>query len=426
MNEHLLQYLWNHKIFTNTDFKDSEGNAVEIIDFGQWNHDAGPDFLNAKIRTRDLVFAGNIEIHIRSSDWILHGHSEDPAYRNVILHAVYEHNTDEFLSEQNIPTLELKHYIHPETVQKFSAILEQHSFVPCEKLFTKDAVSLHFSEENILKKLDEKSSLLEYQLRKYRNDYEAVLFHQIAYAFGLKVNAEIFRSIAESTDFRILRKISSNRQQLEAFFFGKAGWLDSPCDKTTTAWKREFDFITHKFQLNPVVFPPKFLRLRPPNFPTLRLSQLAHLYSREKMLFSKIIQAKNNAELKSLFQDISASEYWDNHYTFGKKTAKTSVKKLSAHFINLILLNAVLPVKYAYHRFTDEDTASQMLDIYTEIPAEDNHIIRQWKNLGAEIENALQSQSFIYHYSHSCFTKKCLNCSIGFQLLKHHDRTDIY
>ncbi|PKF72380.1 DUF2851 family protein [Chryseobacterium sp. PMSZPI] len=418
MTEKLLQYLWNYKVFKHFDFKDIEGNSVEIIHFGKWNKDAGPDFLDAQIKTNGLILAGNIELHVRSSDWIFHNHSQDPNYQNIILHVIFQHDLEiDEHTDKKVPTIELKDYINENTLWKYERLIEGNQFIPCEKIFNKEKIPVNFHEENVLKKLEEKAIELEQHLIQHKNNFEAVLFHSLAYSFGLKVNAPIFRQIAESVDYSIINKIRQNPLQLEALFFGLSGWLNVPEDGQMKLWKREFEFIKVKFNIPDLQFHPKFLRLRPPNFPTIRLSQLADLYYQYQGLFSKIMSAKNTDELCEIFQPIKASEYWDFHFNFGT-ISRVHPKILSKDFIDLVILNTILPLKYAYHRYHHEEIAEEILEFYRNIPAEKNSIITSWKNLGIKITNALESQSLIYHYKNSCDEKNCLSCSIGFKLLK--------
>ncbi|SDQ31465.1 Protein of unknown function [Chryseobacterium soldanellicola] len=419
MTEKLLQYLWNYKVFKHFDFKDIEGNSVEIIDFGKWNTDSGPDFLLAKIKINKVIFAGNIELHVKSSDWIFHNHSQDPNYQNIILHVVFQNDTDiEELSKKNIPTLELKDYIDPDIFHRYEKLSEENQFIPCEKIVSQNKIPVNFHKENILKKLEAKSKEIEKSLEQYKNNFEAVLFHHLAYSFGLKVNAFIFKQIAENVDFTIINKIRQNETQLEALFFGISGWLENPVDDQMKIWKREFDFITAKFTISDVKIHPKFLRLRPPNFPTLRLSQLANLYYQHQNLFSKLINSKNSDDLFEIIKNVKASEYWDNHFNFGKISTVDQPKFLSKDFMELIILNAILPVKYTYHKFHREEISTEILDFYKKISSEKNSIIDSWKNLGIQCKTALESQSLIYHHKNYCETKNCLNCGIGFKLLK--------
>ena len=420
MTEKLLQYLWNYKIFKSFDFKDTKNQDLEVLDFGKWNtSNAGPDFLMAIIKLQNITLAGNIELHLRTSDWAFHRHSEDKAYENIILHVVFQHDVElAFFEERNIPTLELKNYLDKEILEKYESLSEINSFIPCEKIFHVSKVPFQFCEENILQKLQEKSIEIEKQLSACKNNYEAVLFHRLAYAFGLKINAEIFQQLAETIDFSVVQKIRQNQEQLEALLFGKAGWLNAPQDNQMKRWKQEYDFLLSKFQLQNIEISPKFLRLRPPNFPTLRLSQLANLYHKEQHLFSRILEAKNLQEIYRIFQGVKASDYWDNRYNFGKISEVKTEKILTKEFVNLVLINAILPLRYTYHKNFKEEITDEVLDFYAEIPTENNHIIRLWKDLGVKISNALESQAFLYQYKNACLQKKCLSCNIGFQLLK--------
>lgn len=419
MNEKLLQYLWNFKIFTNTDFRDTDGKQIEVLDFGTWNHNSGADFLYGKIKHHGLVLAGNIELHVKSSDWIFHRHSDNPDFENIILHAVYEHDLDiAAFAEKNIPTIELKNYISDETLLKYGLLLNEVSFIPCEEIFSPDKIPFYFNEQTLLSRLYEKSILIEKELKKYKNDFEAVLFHQIAYAFGLKVNAEIFKQLAESVDFSTIRKISRNQDQLEALFFGLANWLNKPQDSQMKKWKTEFDYLKKKHQIQNEGVRPKYLRLRPPNFPTIRLSQLAHLYHVRQNLFSQVLMAKTAAELFNIFEHISASAYWNNRFNFGKVSTIENEKILSQNFIEVIILNAILPMKYTCHKHFNENIPEEITNIYRSIKAEENSIVNNWKRLGCEVDSALESQALIHHYHHFCEVKNCLNCSIGLQLLK--------
>lgn len=421
MNENLLQYLWNYKLFTSLNFHDRSGEALEILDFGKWNRDAGPDFLMAKIRWKGMTFVGPIELHIKASDWILHGHDEDLNYQHIILHAVYFDDAEiPSLENRGIPTLVLAPYIDLTKLHKFEQLAAEETFIPCEKIFTPAAIPFGFSEETLLQKLAAKATAMEASLNQNKNNWEALLFQQLAYAFGLKVNAETFLSLAESLDFSVVQKIRQNLVQMEALLLGRAGWLGEPRDEMMALWQREFQFLKNKFQLDDRTFPPKFLRLRPPGFPTLRLSQLASLYHRHQGLFATMIAAESLAELSQPFASVCASEYWNTHYNFGKTTKESHPKKLSEEFIRLLLINAVLPVKYAYHRNLAEDAADRVLALYEEMPPEENSLLKKWRKVGAPILSALDSQAFLHHHRTHCSVKKCLHCGIGLKILKAH------
>ena len=418
MNENLLQYLWKYKIFSKLDFKDTDGNPIEILDFGTLNTNSGPDFSLAKIKTKNIVLAGNIEIHVKSSDWYFHNHDLQKDYQSVILHVVYFNDTDvSELKEAGIPTLELKDYINEKILAKYQTLENQYHFIPCESIFDASKVPFLFSEETLLKKLDEKSIEIEQLLAQSKNNYEAVLFQKLAYSFGLKVNAEIYQNIAENIDFKIIQKISQNQFQLESLLFGKGNLLEKETE-TNQKWKREFEFLKIKFKISEQTFPVKFLRLMPPSFPTIRFSQLAMLYHLQPNLFSKILKAKNIQELKSLFEKVKTSEFWENHYTFEKTSEEKIEKKLSDDFIEILLINAVLPIIYTYFKNINPEKTDQVLDFYKNLSPEKNSIISSWKKLNVKFSSALETQAFLYHHKHLCSYKNCLNCNIGLKILK--------
>lgn len=425
MTEKELQYLWNNQIFKSVNFKDTEGNPIEILDFGKWNHNSGADFLEAKIKYKNLIFAGNIELHLKSSDWVAHHHSNDKAYDNVILHAVYQHDKNiETLQQRSVPTLELKPYIDE---KYFSNKILNTDFPikTCNKTFKSTPIPRSFLEKLLIEKLNKKSETIELQLIQYKNDYEAVLFHTLAYSFGLKINAEIFQNIAQSVPFSVIRKIQQNPLQLEALFFGKSGWLDTPQDQETQIWQKEFRFIQSKFGIDNFTFSPKFLRLRPPNFPTIRLSQLANLIHIFPSLFSKIIEAKDANDIQNLFTSVRASKYWEEHFTFGKKSAKIQPKPLSKDFINLLIINTIFPIKYTYLKNKQKNAIEEIIQDFSQIPPENNAIIKELSHFHIQFSSALDTQAFIHFYHHYHNPKKCLHCDIVHQI-SNHERTDIH
>ena len=422
MNEKLLQYLWNFKIFNNFDFSDVDGNKIEIIDFGTWNFNSGPDFLYGKIKSKGLVLAGHIELHVNASDWIFHRHSANPEFENLILHVVFQNDVEiEEFQLKNIPTLELNKYIDRSLLWKYESLLHENQFIPCANLFDVEKIPLQFWEESLLKKLDEKSIDIEESLHQNQNNYEAVLFQNLAYAFGLKVNADLFKQLAESLDFKIINKIRQNQTQLESLFFGTSNWLENPKDEQMKIWKREFQFLQVKFSLSPHRTIPKFSRLRPPNFPTLRLSQLASLYHLHQNLFSKLMGAKNVNALYQIFIKVKASAYWDNHFNFGNVSSVEGDKFLTIQFIDLVLINAVLPLKYTFLKNSNENAVEEILNFYRQILPEKNTIIEGWKSLGAVAENSAESQAMLYHYKNYCLQKNCLNCGIGYKILRNEN-----
>lgn len=403
MKEKFLHKIWENKAFQIIHFRDVEGNELEILDFGKPNNDAGPDFHSAKIKTQGLTFFGNIEIHQKSSDWYLHQHQNQKEYQSIILHIVYEHDREiPELKVKNIPTLELKNYISVVDFGQFSG-----QFIPCENIFEVKKLPQDFAKTMIFQKLEEKHLEIKLFLEKTKNDYEAVLFKKIAYAFGLKVNAEIFLNIAQNIDFQLIKKLFHKPFQLESLLLGKADLLKEN-QKDSENYRKEYAFLKAKFGIDDIHFPAKLLRMRPQNFPTIRISQLVQLYYQHQNLFSKIINAKNIKEIKALFKGIKTSDYWENHFTFDKENSSQE-KFLSADFMDIIIINAIIPIIYSYHR-NQPEILEKIMAFYQGIKPEKNSIIEQWKNLGAEVHSALDTQAFLYYYKNYCSQKKCLTC----------------
>ncbi len=418
MNENFLHYVWKYKLFSVNELFTTDGKAVEIISSGKYNTDEGADFLNAQLKIDNIIWNGSVEIHIKSSDWNLHKHTENQHYNNTILHIVYENDKEiEHLKSKNIPTIELKNYLSEKTISKYKHLQYQnYNFIPCEQLSILDSYDFSiFSEQLYIEKLERNISQLTSQLSLSHNDWEAVLFYRLAYTFGLKVNAEIFMQIAKNIGFFTIKKAAQNELQLEAMLFAKANLLHTN-DDYSTQLKTEYQFVAQKFKLDNAQFPVKFLRLRPPNFPTIRLSQLANLYHKNHALFSKVIQAKKLNDLQQIVNDVQASSYWNNHYNFGKESTENYQKKLSISQQMLIIINAFLPIKYLYQKSLEE-FSEEIFDILQEIKPEINTITKQFSNLKFEPKNALESQAQVELYTNYCSKKRCLQCKIGYEVL---------
>jgi len=421
MQEDFLHYLWLHKKLDVLHLKTTQHERLDIVNVGQHNHNSGPDFFNGQIRIEDQLWAGNIEIHIKSSDWFVHGHEQDAAYDNVILHVVYEHDTDIFRSDNStIPTLELKSFISSEILKNYQKLFSsKQKWINCEQDFPDvDGFMLkNWQERLYFERLERKSKAIEDVLKSSKNDWEAVLFKLLSKNFGLKVNGLAFESVANSLEFSIVRKTSSKLEQLEALLFGQAGLLEKKGSSSYyETFQKEYKFLKQKFQLdNQGVINLQFFRLRPPNFPTIRLSQLANLYHKEQQLFSKIISAENLKEIYSLFE-VSTSSFWNTHYTFHKES-KQSTKKVTKAFVDLLLINTILPIKFCYAKQNGEANEHKLLEIINEIAAEKNSIVDGFSQMKHKPKSALESQAFIQLKTEYCDKNKCLQCAIGNSLL---------
>lgn len=421
MQEDFLHHIWKFKKFQIQNLKTETNETISINSVGQHNFNSGPDFFNAKLKINDQLWAGNVEIHIKSSDWYLHNHEQDPAYDSVILHVVWEHDTEIFRKDNTpIPTLVLRDYIDFTLLNNYKKLFaKQNSWINCENDFasTDSFVFNNWLERLYFERLERKADTIELLLEESKNNWEAVLFKMLAKNFGLKVNGEAFFSLAQSVDFSVVRKTQSNLQSLEALLFGQANLLsDSVEDAYFIALSKEYEFLKQKFQLKEnQVLPLQFFRLRPPNFPTIRLSQLANLYHEHQNLFSKIIEFDKLEDFYTLF-NVSTSAYWETHFTF-KKESKKSTKAITKAFTDLLLINTILPLKFCYAKQKGQDIDTSIVEIASKINSEKNSVIDAFNKLKKVSKSAFQSQSLLQLKNEYCVKNKCLQCAIGNSLL---------
>jgi len=421
MQEDFLHYVWQHKKIDVLNLKTTQQQPIGIVAVGHHNPNSGPDFFNSQLLIDEQLWAGNVEIHIKSSDWYAHHHEQDGAYDNVILHVVYDHDSEIFRKDNTkIPTLELKGCIQKGVFENYQRLFSNtHKWINCEANFMEvdPFVRFNWLQRLFFERLEEKSNRMEALLLDSKNDWEAVLFKLLAKNFGLKVNGDAFFSMANSIDFSILRKTRNKQLHLEALFFGQAGLLEQASE---TAYQDElqktYQFLKKKFQLeNSHVMPLQFFRLRPPNFPTLRLSQLANLYHSEQHVLSKIITAKSLEDFYELF-DVSTSTFWKTHYTFSKSSTE-SAKKLTKAFIDLLVINTILPIKFCYAKHKGITAVAEVIEIISAIDAEANSITKGFRHLNYKPTSALESQALIQLKTHYCDKHQCLQCAIGNSLL---------
>jgi hypothetical protein len=419
IKEEFLHYIWQQKLFPAKAMKTTCGEIVEIIDVGKRNTNEGPDFFNAKIKIGDKLWAGNVEIHLKSSDWRHHRHSENPVYDSVILHVVKQADTKiKRNSGENIPQLELE--CPQNMIDNYSNLLNKNSSIRCED-FIKDIPGIFISSwlnallsERLLRKTEQISALLE----QNRNNWEEAFYVVLSRSFGFGINNEPFERLAKSLPLVYLQKHKNNLVQLEALFFGQAGLL--PEEKTDTyveTLKREYDFLKSKFKLTTMEDPGwKMLRLRPGNFPQVRIAQFASLIYASSKMFSKIIAKPEYDYIHSLFS-IQLSEYWDTHYTFNKTSPKRT-KHLGKKAIDILLINTIVPFLFYYgQRMENEDLQESALKILEQISPEKNNITEEWTRIGIKLINAFDTQAVIQLKNNYCDNKDCLRCRIGHKVL---------
>lgn len=420
MHEEFLHYLWKHRRYRSLGLKITEGSVLRVLKVGEHNNNAGPDFLNSRIIIDDQEWVGNVELHIKSSDWYVHGHEVDEAYDNVILHVVWVDDMTVFDANHNkIATLELKNYVDEEFLNSYRSLRKLKKWINCEHRIKEvdDFTWMYWKEQLLIRRLYRKTEDFIGLFKKLDKNWEELLFLLLAKNFGLKINAETFFSIAKSISFSVFKKERFNILSLEALLFGQGNLLYNltGSDEYMKALKKEYDYLKHKHQLSDNLLSLNFFRLRPSNFPTIRLSQFASLYNVNSHLFSKIIEAKRKEELYEIFE-IVASEYWDRHYVFNKVSVKR-VKKLSKSFIDLLIVNTVIPLKYMYAKSLGKEIFEDLLELYYSIKPEKNMVIDKFEAVKIKVSSAADSQSLIELYTNYCRSYKCLQCEIGNKLL---------
>ena len=422
IKEALIHYVWKTRQFDHNDLTLTDGRKLSIHDYGSQNSDAGPDFSNGKISIENIQWAGNIEMHSASSMWIKHGHGDDPAYNNVVLHVVYEDDLPVKRKEgSRIPTLELKGRINHKIKENYARLISGSTWIPCEKLIHQvDAFKVKLWIEKVaIERLERKTSHIYQLLEQCNDDWEQACFVLLSRYLGSRVNVLPMELMSKQCDVKILYKNSDNLNTIEAILFGISGLLNSPYkDEYPNTLKNEFEFYRRKYLLkniNPVSW--KFARMRPFNFPTLRIAQLSSLLHNKRFLFRSFVEAEDTAAIKPLLQ-AKASEYWDTHYRFDEES-KMQEKRLGNTMIDLIIINVIAPLIFVYGQYlSDEKLKEKALNFLEQVPAESNNITRKWVKLGLQNENALSSQSLIQLKQEYCDLKRCLECSIGNELIR--------
>ncbi|TDE54293.1 DUF2851 family protein [Flavobacterium sp. GT3P67] len=421
MKEDFLHYLWKFKKFDTLNLKIFNNEEITIVNAGQYLGLAGPDFFNGQIVIGTQKWAGNVEIHLKSSDWYVHHHEKDKGYENVILHVVWEHDMAVFRSDNSeVPVLELKKYVEKATFENYRSLMAPKSWIFCEKQLKEVDVFIlrNWQERLFFERLERKSQSIFDLLEQSNQDWEGVLFCLLAKNFGLNTNGEIFYKIAQSIPFSIIRKESFEVENLEALIFGAAGLLDSEKeDNYFKDLKFRYFYLLHKYQIEKICIEPvQFFKHRPDNFPTIRLSQLANLYHSQQNLFSKISSLNSLKSTYELFQ-ITASEYWQNHYQFDKESPKKN-KTLSKSFIDLIVVNTIIPIQFAFAKSQGKEISEDLICLLNEVAAEKNAIVEKFTSFGIQSKNAFETQSLLQLKNEYCNKSKCLECAIGTELMK--------
>ena len=422
MTEDFLQYIWQHRLYLPEGNVTAEGDPVEALNAGQPNPHAGPDFTDVRVRIGDTLWAGCVEVHLRSSDWERHGHHADPAYNNVVLHAVYQHDADTYNARwQKIPVMEL--HFDARYFESYNRLTGNRTRIAChDELRKSDDFSFaSWIERLAIERLEQKHELVMQTFAATGNHWEETLYRQLARNFGFSLNALPFESLAKSLPLNILLKHRDHLQQIEALLFGQAGMLadENIADSYYAELRKEYLYLQKKYRLTSIDnFLWKFLRLRPVNFPTLRIAQFASLIHRNEHLFSQIMEAKSVDVYDKLF-DLKASAYWDTHYTFGKESPKR-VKTFGKSSIRAVLINTVVPFLFAYGKARGKDDyCTRAVGLLEGLPPEKNTVLASWEVLGVRNPNAFASQALLQLNNEYCLPRRCLSCAIGNRIIRN-------
>ena len=417
MTERLLHFIWQFQYFNRNELATTAGEPVQILSPGLYNTNQGPDFSAARIRIGTTTWAGTAELHVRSSDWIKHRHQEDQNYDNVILHVVWE---DDGL-ENNIPVLELQERVPKILLERYRELMDASSFIPCEKMIhTVNALSWKSWKERLMaERLLRKAGIVEQLLKENYCHWEETTWWLLARNFGVRVNGAAFEEMARSLPVNLLSRHRSQIHQLEALLLGQSGLLnDRITDDYYNLLQREYVFLKQKYKLRPIHLPVHFLRMRPGNFPTVRLAQLAAVIQKTGQLFSDIKDANSLKDVKAIF-DVAANDYWHYHYRFGE-TSAFKKKNLGDSMTDNIIINTVCPVLFAYGNYhREQGYKDKALNWLGNTPAESNTLIKGFMQLGTEVKNAFDSQALIELKNDYCNNKKCLECGVGNAVLKN-------
>ncbi|MFV0554099.1 MAG: DUF2851 family protein [Mangrovibacterium sp.] len=417
MKEEFLHFLWKHKLYDQQAMCTQSGKTLQVISPGFQNNDAGPDFTNARIIIDETVWVGNVEIHLKASDWKRHRHHEDKAYDSVILHVVAEDDLAVQSTEgEAIETFCMSY--SPILANNYRSLLQNDQSIRCErKIKLLPSINIQFwLNRLIVERLEQKTELIKTDLERSTNNWNEVFYWFLAKSFGFKVNALPFELLAKALPLKILAKHQENIFQLEALLFGTAGLLHHPkvaSDDYLEKLRKEYAFLQQKYQLKPLqAHLWKFARMRPLSFPTVRLAQFAKLIHQSYALFSKVIEIDDLIILRKLLA-VQTSDYWETHFQFGNASAR-HIKNLGVNSINGLLINTIVPFLFVYGMAQDDDKLKERaMRFLEELPAEQNSIISDWSLAGIAPSSALQSQALLQLHKVYCLPKRCLQCAIG-------------
>ncbi|HBI81635.1 MAG TPA: DUF2851 domain-containing protein [Bacteroidales bacterium] len=420
MDESLLHFMWRYQSFTFNGLCTTNGEPIEVIDPGLYNTNSGPDFSNAKVRIGKTLWAGNVEMHIKSSEWYLHNHHSDSAYDNVILHVVVENDQAAVTTRGTfVQTLVVPY--PTDLRESHENLMKSAEWIPCaSKIRHVNPLLIDSTIDRMqAERLETKSQRVIELVNLCNGSWEEAFYRDISRSFGLKNNALPFQLLAQALPLKILAKHRNNILQIEALLFGQSGLLEkAKPDSFTLALKKEYGFLKEKYHLTPIE-PSlwKFMRLRPASFPTVRIALLAMLVHKSSRLFSKLLEIETVEQIVNLLT-VEASDYWTNHYIFGEES-KSMRKRLGNETVKLITINTVIPFMFSYGRSRSKaDMETKAITLLQQMPPEKNSIVENFEKLGIAATSAFDSQALIHLKANYCDTRKCIYCPIGVSILR--------
>ena len=426
--EYMLHYAWQHRMFPLSQLHTEQGDPIEVVSVGRHNSDAGPDFVGAQLRIGGVMWAGNVEIHLRSSDWYRHHHDTDAAYDNVILHVVSEADCEVKTSKGlSIPQLKLEIPVYVQ--ENYDALMKSDRYPRCRKsLVSMSRLTItSWLSALYVERLEQRTMQIAERRKQCGLSWEQTAFVTIARNFGFGKNGDAFERWALSIPMSAISKHRDDLFQIEAIFFGQAGFLNdafqAPHHTLSDYYyklKAEYNYLSKKFglqQIDPTQW--KFLRMRPQSFPYVRMAQLAMLYYTNRLNLSRLVEASTIEDLHDLL-DITLSDYWQHHYSFADSEATKGVKSLSKATKDLVVINSIVPLLFAYGKYkADENMCQRAINFLEQTKPERNHIIAMWNEAGIECRSASESQAILQLTTRYCDAKDCLHCRFGYEYIKH-------
>jgi hypothetical protein len=423
--EFMLQYAWLHRMFPLSEMRTTAGSLIEVVSPGIQNTDAGPDFIGACIKIDGMEWNGNVEVHLRSSDWYFHKHDHDPAYNSVILHVVMVVDC-EAMSEDGRAIPQLQMDIPQSVSENYTKLIASDANPKCREVLTdlpRVVITSWFSSLYV-ERLEQRTRNIMDRRKQLDNNWESTMFVTLCRNFGFGKNGDAFEQLARLIPMNALAKHRDDLFQIEAMFFGVAGLLGSSGPSLPEYYhrlSREFDYLRHKFQLQ--TMEPhqwKFLRLRPQNFPHIRIAQLATMYHSGLLNMSKVVNSDSVADLYQLLHT-QVSDFWTTHYSFKSEATKRIDKVLTKSSKDLIIINTIIPLLFAYGRYkSDESLCEKALRLLSELKPEKNHFVDEWRSAGIECRSASESQAIIQLVTRYCQPKDCIHCRFGHEYIKHN------